>query len=355
MDGAPLNSRNTIGREYLKGRHRLAGESHLGRKLRAKRAIVVLYEFPENRIPAKLQPAIVRVTLARTDPIDPDSSLCSKRRRLHYPCRRSIKGVDRRSLPGTQWVSRHSIAGDALIAEHEVMPAIPFKVVWAFWRPRQPGNDEWFLNLPLFQVAGDQMRKAPAAVAERPIFEFRSDQHVEETLIGILEEDWITIVQWIVASRRRRKGIGLGLLEMYCVSTGRQAQMLRVITHAGGIEPVVRAFMEEDRAGADRTLAILSYWDGKRMMLPMHKILGACLRPLMPAEAGARRMVILVQEVEEPEYPIVVERHAVADKVRALRLEILEHLEYGIENRQITLRSAQTTTGEEQSIQGAAR
>src|SRR5262245_8008335 len=328
VDGAPLDSRRGIEREYLKSGHWLSGESHLGGKPRAKRAVVVLYEFPENRVPAKLKHAIVRVAFARTDPGDPDSSSRHKRRRLQYPCRRSIKGVDRRPMPGSERFSRHSVASDAIVAEHEVIPAIPFEVVWAFGCPRQPGDDKRCLILPLLEVAGDQMRKAPAAVADRPILEVRGNQHVEESLVGILEDDRITVVQWVIACRRRRKGIGLGLLEVYPVSTDRKAQMLSVITHAGGVKPVVCAFMKEHRACADRSLAIPGNWDSKRMMLPMHKILGACLSPLMPSEMVARRVVVLVQEIEEPECPIVVERHAVADKVWILRLEILECHDY---------------------------
>src|SRR5262245_54437500 len=197
-------------------------------------------------------------------------------------------------MPGSKRFSRHSVAGDAIVAEHEVIPAIPFEVVWAFRRPRQPGDDERFLIFPVFEVAGDQMRKAPAAVADRPVQEVRGHQHMEATLVSILEDDRITVVQWVIACRRRRKRIGLGLLEVYSIATGRKAQMLRVITHAGGVKPVVYAFMKEHRACADRSLAILGDWYGKRMMLPMYKILGACLSPLMPSEMVARRVVVLV-------------------------------------------------------------
>lgn len=260
---------------------RSSGRDHLRREPRAQGTISSLDQLPEDGVAAKLEPPIIGVAFARSDPRNADPPIIAKERGLHHPRSGSIQRINVRTLPGAERIARHPVTRHALVAENQVTPAAPGEVVRAFRRPRQTGDDERLNLLPLPQVIGDQVGETASTPGDRSILQRRRDEHVEAPIGGAVKDEGIAEVPGVVPLRRGGERVGRLLLEVNAVHAGCQAQVLRPISHPRRVETVIGAHVVEDRPRADRTLAGVGNRDGERVVLPGDKVSGGRLRPLV--------------------------------------------------------------------------
>ena len=261
-----------------------------------------------------------------------ESAVAGERRGLQYARLRAVEGLVFWREPRPERAARHAVAGDAVVAENEVVPALPLEPIRALRLVGEARDERRFALLPRAQVGRDELREAAAAAGHRRVEQLGGDEHVEKFRRRIAEDHGIARGRPLVGRGERRGPRGFFKMNAVRAAHFREPRG-RAVDCAHGVEAMHRALVRKGRAGTDRALILIGDRDGERMMRPRDEIGAGNVRPLMRAEAPFARVAVAVDEVEKMEAARVEEGHAIADAgVQAARFPILRDGPFGSED-----------------------
>ena len=202
-----------------------------------------------------------------------------KRRRLGHPVKQSVQDLLLRADPGAERRSGIPILGGAVIAENQVIPAVPLKIVAAFRLVRISRNQKRFFLTPVFQIVADKMRKAAVPLPYLRILKIRRHKHV---ISAVRTGENLGISGGNRFIGRLQGEVLFRLGKMDAVVADRPAEPRAAsVHHPHRVKRVIFSLCPDHRTGTDGAFPLVGDLHRDRVLLPVNHIPGRNMGELM--------------------------------------------------------------------------